>query len=250
MRFYPPSHFDDAANGCREIRTVPLAAGIGAEVQGVDVATVSDTQFEEIRRSLHRYKMLYFRDQSLRIEDQERFTLRFGEFGTDAYTSGMPDYPNVQRLVKEATTVVPRVFGETWHTDSPFLAKPPAISLLYAVEIPPFGGDTWWSNTELAFELLSDTMKDTLKHLRVHMSAREVVLNRTQAAAGGSREVGEIDGRRAEAQAELGVALALGLGTVQLPHAEAREKGAARRKQDEEHGPAPREVGSGGHLRG
>jgi len=192
VQFYPPSYYDDKVNGYMEISTVPLAAAMGAEIRGVDIADISDRQFEEIRSALFRYKMIYFRDQDMTIEDQENFTLRFGPFGTDAYTGGMEGHPNVQRVVKEADTVVQRVFGETWHTDSPFLPKPPSISLLYAVEVPPYGGDTWWSNTELAYDLLGDGMKELLSGLKVHMSARDVLLSRQESARETDRKVGDI----------------------------------------------------------
>lgn len=193
MQLYPPSYYDDEANGYREIRTIPLASAMGAEIQGVNLSTLSERQFQEIRSALFRYKMIYFRNQDITTEDQENLTRRFGPFGTDAYTQGMPDHPNVQRLVKEAVTVVPRVFGETWHTDSPFLARPPAISLLYGKEVPPYGGDTWWSNTELAYEFLSDTMKGMLADLKVHMSGREVIRNTVVTSEQGQQKVGEID---------------------------------------------------------
>ena len=192
MQFYPPSYYDDKINGYTAISTVPLASAMGAEIRGVDIAGITDRQFEEIKSALFRYKMIYFRNQDITLEDQEKLTLRFGPFGTDAYTSGMEDHPNVQRVVKEAATVVSRVFGETWHTDSPFLQKPPAISLLYGLEVPPYGGDTWWSNPELAYDFLSDAMKQMLSDLRVHMSAREVILNRTETTERGNKKVGDI----------------------------------------------------------
>ena len=192
MRFYPPSHYDDKANGFTEISTVPLAAAMGAEIRGIDLANITDTQFKQVRNALFHYKMIYFRGQDLSIEDQENFTLRFGPFGTDAYTGGIDGHPDVQRVIKEADTVVRRVFGETWHTDSPFLPNPPAISLLYAVEVPPYGGDTWWSNTQLAYEFLSNSMKGLLADLRVHMSARDVLLSREESAREADRAVGDI----------------------------------------------------------
>lgn len=193
MQFYPPSYYDDQANGYTEIHTVPLASAMGAEIRGAAIGNLSDRQFQEIKSALFRYKMIYFRNQDISVEDQERFTLRFGSFGTDAYTGGMEGHPHVQKLVKEAVTVVPRVFGETWHTDSPFLARPPAISLLYGREVPPYGGDTWWSNTELAYEFLSDSMKRLLADLRIHMSGREVIRNTVTTSAQGVQKVGEID---------------------------------------------------------
>ena len=193
MQFYPPNKYDDKALGFSEIATVPLASAMGAEIQGVDIRQVSERQLLEIKQALFRYKMIYFRNQTITPTDQERFTLRFGPFGTDAYTQGMPVHPNVQHLVKEAATVVPRVFGETWHTDSPFLQRPPAISLLYGLEVPPYGGDTWWSNTELAYNFLSDGMQQLLAPLRVHMSGREVIRNTVVTSEKGRKKVGEIE---------------------------------------------------------
>ena len=115
------------------------------------------------------------------IEDQEALTLKFGDFGTDAYTNGIEGHPNVQRLIKEASTVVDWIFGDGWHTDSPFLERPPAVSLLQSLDIPPYGGDTWWSNAELAYDLLSDKMKKVISDLRVHMSAAWVLQNVSKA---------------------------------------------------------------------
>lgn len=175
MQLYPPSAYDDAANGFTLLSTVPLASAMGAEIRGVNLADVSDAQLAQVKRALWRYKMVYFRDQQLTLEDQERLTLRFGDFGTDAYTKGSPGHPNVQHLLKEASTKVDRVFGEGWHTDSPFLQHPPSVSILYGKDVPPYGGDTWWANTEVAYDFLSDGMKQLLQGLRVHMTAREAI---------------------------------------------------------------------------
>jgi len=178
MQFYPPEYFDDNKNGYTAIRTVPLASAMGAEILDVDIANVSDEQFAQIKDALFRYKMIYFRGQTnMTIDDQEALTLRFGEFGTDAYTKGMEGHPNVQRVLKEASSVVDWVFGDGWHTDSPFLAQPPSISLLQSRDVPPYGGDTWWSNAQLAYELLSDKMKEVIAPLKVHMSAAWVLSN-------------------------------------------------------------------------
>jgi len=182
MRFYPPEYFDDKINGYTAIRTLPLASAMGAEILDVDIANISDEQFEQVKDALFRYKMIYFRGQTkMTIEDQEALTLKFGDFGTDAYTNGIEGHPNVQRLIKEASTVVDWIFGDGWHTDSPFLEKPPAVSLLQSLDIPPYGGDTWWTNAELAYDLLSDKMKEVISGLKVHMSAAWVLQNVTKA---------------------------------------------------------------------
>ena len=67
------------------------------------------------------------------------------------------------------------VFGEGWHTDSPFLPEPPSITMLYSVEIPPFGGDTTWANSALAYPMLSDTYRRMIDGLKVRFSLRDVL---------------------------------------------------------------------------
>lgn len=193
MQLYPPEFYDDAANGYQHISTVPLASAMGAEIQGVDIGQMTDEQFLEIKSALFRYKMIYFRDQDISVSDQERFTERFGAFGTDAYTQGMEGHPNVQKLIKEADTVVSQIFGDGWHTDSPFLASPPVISMLHGIDIPPYGGDTWWCNTELAYQYLSATMKKIVAPLKVHMSAAVVIKNILASSEKGKFNVGEVN---------------------------------------------------------
>ena len=164
------------------IQTKPLAAAMGGEVLDVQIADLNDKNFSEIEKALHHHKMIFFREQSLSLADQERFTRRFGEFGTDAYTTGMPDHPDIQPVVKEVDTKSKMVFGGGWHTDSPFLECPPSVSILRGVVIPPYGGDTIWYNSVLAYESLSEIMKSMLAPLRVHMSAKNVIYSMRKVA--------------------------------------------------------------------
>ena len=176
------------------LHTRPLAAAMGAEVLDTDVRTLSDDAFDELQQALFHHKMIYLRNQSLTPDDQAQFTLRFGEFGTDAYTTGLPGYPDVQPVVKEAQTKSKMIFGGGWHTDSAFLEEPPSISLLYGVEIPPYGGDTTWYNTALAYESLTPAMRAMLAPLKVHMSGIKVVNSMRKLAkdAAGMDAMGDI----------------------------------------------------------
>ena len=175
MKVHPSGRFDNRAKDYAHIRAVPLAAAMSAEIQGVRIGNLTDAQFAEIRHALFRHKMIYFRDQDISHADQEAFSLRFGDFAEDAYTKGVEGHANVQPVIKEADARVAMIFGSGWHTDSPFLARPPAISMLYGVDIPPFGGDTMWVNSALAYALLSDTMKAMIAPLKVRMSMRDVL---------------------------------------------------------------------------
>jgi alpha-ketoglutarate-dependent taurine dioxygenase len=167
--------FENAPAANRFIKARPLTAALGAEICGVDLREIHDEQFAEIRQALFRHKMLYFRGQNLTHAQHEAFSLRFGAFAEDAYTSGIPGHPNVHPLIKEPDDPSGRVFGEGWHTDSPFLPKPPAITILRSIEIPPYGGDTTWANAALAYSALSDIFKQIIGGLKVHFSLRDVL---------------------------------------------------------------------------
>ena len=172
---HPTGKFDNSAKDYRHITAVPLAAAMGAEIQGVQVAEIDDDTFSEIEHALFRHKMIYLREQDITHRDQEVFSRRFGPFAEDAYTKGVEGHANVQPLIKEADIKTNMVFGSGWHTDSPFLVQPPAISMLYGVEVPPYGGDTQWANTALAYQMLSEKLKSIIGKLNVHMSMKNVL---------------------------------------------------------------------------
>jgi taurine dioxygenase len=148
---------------------------MGAEIERVNLRELDDVRFAEIEDALYQHKMIFFRDQALSCEDQENLTARFGEPAVDAYTAGIEGHRNIQGVIKEADQSAKMIFGGSWHTDSSFLQRPPSISLLYGVDIPPYGGDTWWANAEFAYETLSEAMQQMLAPLKVVNSGRGVL---------------------------------------------------------------------------
>ena len=179
VRVTPAGDFDNHPLDHKHIKVEPLSAAMGAEVVGVRLPELSDEAFEELKQALYRHKMIYLRDQHLTHAEHEAFGARLGPFAVDAYTQGVPGHREVHPIIKEADTKVPSLFGGGWHTDSPFLDEPPAITTLRSVEVPPFGGDTSWANCALAFRHLSKAYQDMLRPLRVHMSARNNYLTQS-----------------------------------------------------------------------
>ena len=175
MRLHPTGLFDNRPAQNSHIEALPLAAAMGAEIRGVNVAQMSDAQFDEVRLALFRHKMIFLRGQKLTHDEHEKFSLRFGPFAVDAYTRGVPGHRDVHPLIKEADDASKMVFGEGWHTDSPFLPQPPSITILRSVEVPPFGGDTMWANSALAYRMLSPAYRDLIQSLRVRFSLRDVL---------------------------------------------------------------------------
>lgn len=175
MRLHPTGKFDNYPAQYRHIEAKPLAAAMGAEICGVTATQLTEAQAEEIRHALFRHKMIFFRGQKLSHSEHEAFSLHFGKFAEDAYTTGVADRRNVHPLIKEADDPSKMVFGEGWHTDSPFLAEPPAITLLRSIQVPPIGGDTTWANSALAYSMLSDPYRLMIQGLKVHFSLRDVL---------------------------------------------------------------------------
>ncbi|MEC8564597.1 MAG: TauD/TfdA family dioxygenase, partial [Pseudomonadota bacterium] len=137
----------------------PVTGAIGAEIVGFDVAGLLRSgaladYAAALKAALHRHHVLFLRDQAIDRAGQKRLTALFGPLTQVPYVEAMADDPEVIAVLKEANEAGGGVFGGDWHSDFSFLAKPPAGSVLVAVEVPPFGGDTLWANQELALETL------------------------------------------------------------------------------------------------
>ena len=171
VRVAPCGDFDNHPFQTEHFGVEPLGAAMGAKVTGVRLPELSEDGVEAFKHALWKHKMLYLEEQHLSHDEHAEFSSRLGPFAVDAYTQGVEGQRDVHPIIKEADEVTPSLFGGGWHTDSPFLPEPPSITFLRQVEGPPYGGDTTWTNTALAFAHLSDTYKDMLRGLRVHMSA-------------------------------------------------------------------------------
>ena len=148
----------------------PLTGGLGAEISGVDLSgDLPDEVVAEIRQALLNHLVIFFRDQSLTPEQHRAFGSRFGPLHVHEYVKGLEECPEVIRIVKTETDRFN--FGGTWHTDVSYHETPPLGSILHALEVPDVGGDTMFANMYLAYETLSDGMKDLLGHREaVHSS--------------------------------------------------------------------------------
>src|SRR5690606_17672300 len=175
MYLHPHEGFDNAPLDLRHIDVLPLAAAMGAEIRGVDLARLTDAQFAEIEQSLFRHKMIFLRGQEIDHAGHHAFSRRFGEFAEDAYTDGAAGFREVQPLIKEADARSAHVFGSGCHTGSRLLAQPPALTLLRSAEVPPGGGDTTWCHAALALRAVAPTARRVIQDLRVHFAIREVL---------------------------------------------------------------------------
>ncbi len=154
------------------ITVTPYAATLGAIVGGVDLSEdLPDEAIAEIRQALMENLVVFFRGQTLTPEQHLAFARRFGPLSLHDQVKGMDDYPEIIEVRKEPQDE--RNFGGAWHGDVTYLEEPPLGSILYALEVPPVGGDTLWANQYVAYETLSDGMRAMLDRLTVmHTPAR------------------------------------------------------------------------------
>jgi len=149
----------------RHIEVQPISGALGAEVSGVDLAhALSDEVVAEIRQAFLDHLVLFFRGQHLTPAAQLEFARRFGEPMEYPQLKGLPECPLITPVIKLEHER--HNFGGVWHSDTTYLERPPMASMLYAVEIPPYGGDTLFANQYLAYETLSPGMRETLARLR------------------------------------------------------------------------------------
>lgn len=162
----------------RQFHVMPVTGALGADVEGVDLRTLNTQGYAELRQALLTHKVLFIRNQALDISDLEQVTSHLGEFGREPYVACMKEHPHVVHVVKEADEKIPFVFGGAWHTDWTFQECPPAITLLYGHEIPPYGGDTCYADMALVYEWLSPGMQALLEPLEgIHSPERAYGLN-------------------------------------------------------------------------
>jgi len=139
------------------VQIEPLAGALGAEVRGVDLRSLDDAGWREIKSAFLKYAVLAIRGQQLEPADLMQVGARFGEPCHYPFVTGLDGYPFIFEVVKEENETVN--FGGNWHSDTTYLQQPPLATLLYAVETPTHGGDTLFSNTAAAYDALSEGMR-------------------------------------------------------------------------------------------
>jgi len=161
----------------RTISVNPISGALGAEISGVDLAQkIDDEAIGEIRQALRDNQVIFFRDQHLTPDQHLNFGRHFGELQIHEFVAGMEENEEILEVRKEEYET--RNFGGGWHTDVSYLERPALGSVLYAHEVPAVGGDTMFSSQYLAYDTLSDGMKDVLgKMTAVHSARRPYGLN-------------------------------------------------------------------------
>jgi taurine dioxygenase len=149
-----------------------IGEALGAEISGVDLACpVAPGVFAEIRAAWLEHLVIRFRGQQLSDPELLTFSRLFGELdppGPNPYGRPfLPKHPEMNVISNIKADGVPiggLGDGEAiWHADMTYTETPPMAAMLYALEVPPTGGDTYWANMYLAYETLPASLKREIK---------------------------------------------------------------------------------------
>ena len=152
--------------------TIQPQGAIGAEIHDVDLNDLSEATLVELRIAYAQYGVLFFRDQQLTPEAHIELAQHWGKININRFFTPVENYPQIAEVRKEPDQKYN--VGGGWHTDHSYDQIPALGSLLYAKEVPSHGGDTLFAGCGVAFDNLSEGMKDTLRSLRAVHSSRHV----------------------------------------------------------------------------
>jgi taurine dioxygenase len=157
------------------IDIVPTGAALGAEVRGIDLKSVGERQFAAFERAWHQHQVLLIRGQTLRDQDLIAFSRRFGDLDWAPvqetgrrFVEGLPEIYIVSNVTVNGQPIGSLGAGEAvWHTDMSYLEVPPMASMLYALEVPPAGGNTSFCSMYAVYDALPSPLKQRIANLKI-----------------------------------------------------------------------------------
>lgn len=163
----------DAAVG--SIDVIPTGAALGAVVRGVDLTSLDDRQFAALKRAWHQHQVILVRGQTLSDQDLVAFSRRFGDLDWAPvqetgrrFVEGLPEIYIVSNVKLNGEPIGSLGAGEAvWHTDMSYLDMPPMASTLYALEVPPSGGNTSFCSMYAIYEALPAELKRRIVGLKI-----------------------------------------------------------------------------------
>ena len=199
------------------ITTKPACDAFGCFVNELNLARATDDEIARYRELLFEHGALFLRDQELDPQAQIDFAERFGDIVVNRYFTPVPGHPKVAQVVTEPDQEW--VIGENWHTDHSYDAAPALGSILYAVEVPPTGGDTCFAGMQAAYDALEPAMKERLDGLQARHESAHVF------APSEETRLEEADERNDAAYRERAAAYPSAVHPVVLRHPETGRRG-------------------------
>ncbi|MBN3881669.1 MAG: TauD/TfdA family dioxygenase [Nostoc sp.] len=155
-----------------KVKIRSIDAPLGAIVTDIDASqAIAPEVILQLKEALRDRHILIFKDQKLSDEQLLNFSLYFGAlFVPSDETPVLASKPGETPVVIPISNVDGGYTGTgelTFHSDHKWTPTPSSGSLLYALEIPTHGGDTYWLNTNLAYEALDEATKARIADLQL-----------------------------------------------------------------------------------
>jgi taurine dioxygenase len=157
------------------IEVIPTGAALGAEVRGIDLRRLDEAAFARVVHAWHDYSVLLIRDQLLNDQELIAFSRRLGDLDWAPiqetgrrFVEGLPEIYIVSNVKVNGEPIGSLGDGEAvWHTDMSYLDVPPKASMLYALEVPPSGGNTSFCSMYDVYESLPPPLKERIAGLKI-----------------------------------------------------------------------------------
>jgi taurine dioxygenase len=159
----------------KSIDVIPARAALGAEIRGIDLKNLDVSQFAALKGAWHDHQVILVRGQTLNDQDLIAFSRRFGDLDWAPvqetgrrFVEGLPEIYIVSNVTVNGQPIGSLGAGEAvWHTDMSYLDVPPMASMLYALEVPPAGGNTSFCSMYAVYEALPDDLKRRIANLKI-----------------------------------------------------------------------------------
>jgi taurine dioxygenase len=154
----------------------PLTPALGAEIHGIDLATIAQPEFRQLYDIWKKHHVILLRGQQLTNAQFERFSAMLGELdpppNQGAGRKSVPGFPNLyvvsNRKSDKGEPLGALGDGEaSWHTDMSYLERPPIASMLWSVELPSTGGDTWFASMPAALRSMPNDLVARIRRLGI-----------------------------------------------------------------------------------
>ena len=157
------------------VDVIPTGAALGAEVRGIDLRHLDEPVFAHLMQAWHDHSVLLIRGQQLTDQDLIAFSRRLGDLDWAPiqetgrrFVEGLPEIYIVSNVKVNGEPIGSLGDGEAvWHTDMSYLDVPPKASMLYALEVPPTGGNTSFCTMYGVYEALPTQLKERIAGLKI-----------------------------------------------------------------------------------
>lgn len=157
----------------QSVEITPTGGPVGATVTGFDASVpLAAETILALRQAFAEHQVLIFKGQTLTDDEFLRFATCFG--GVFQPPEDVPVLASDSQGKPPDVVLVANTEGGytgsgelSAHSDHHWTPYPSKASLLYALEVPAVGGDTWWSNQYQVYDDLDEELKLRIEGLQL-----------------------------------------------------------------------------------